>query len=131
MRRDKDLEDFENIEAYVDYLENLVDDEDLDNILEDIEEDDVFDWLDYKGFDFLNEMDSQELIEHLSGVGYKMIPEESDANELDLIDNNRLEEIKNLFIYSSFTEREKIYNKIIYKEPHFLDRDYIKEYFKE
>ena len=113
MRRDKDLEDFENIDAYVDYLENLIDDEDLDNVLEYVDEDDVFDWLDYKGFDFLNEMDSQELINHLLNVGYKMVEEDVDDGDLDLIDYNRLEEIKNLFIYSSFAEREEIYNKII------------------
>jgi len=112
MKRDKDLEDFENTDAYIDYLENIIDDEDLDNLLEDTEEDDVFQWLDFKGFDFLNELDSQELIEHLSGVGYKIVENEQE-NDLDIIDNNRLEEIKNLFLYSSFAEREEIYNKII------------------
>lgn len=113
MKRDKDLEDFENTDAYIDYLENIIDDEDLDNILEDIEEDAIFQWLDFKGFDFLNEMDSQELINHLSEVGYKIISGASVENVLDIIDNNRLEEIKNLFLNSSFAEREEIYNKII------------------
>lgn len=113
MRRNKDLEDFENWEAYVDYLENLIDDEDLDNVLEDFDEDDVFQYLDYKGFEFLNQMDSQELIEHLSGVGYKMVEEDLNENSLDYIDDFRLNEITEKFINGSWAEREKIYKQII------------------
>ena len=36
---------------------------------------DLFDYLDQMGFDFLDNIDSQEMISHLEMVGYKVIPE--------------------------------------------------------
>lgn len=36
---------------------------------------DMFDYLDQTGFDFLDNIDSQEMISHLEMVGYKVIPE--------------------------------------------------------
>jgi hypothetical protein len=98
---------------YIEWLENKYQSKEVS--LDDLSEWEIVDYLKNDYFDFISEVDEDDMIDYLQNRGYIISERNTPEYEtgLDLIDNNRLEEIKNLFIYSSFAEREEIYKKVI------------------
>lgn len=45
----------------------------IEEVLSNFNNYDIFNYLDYQSFDFLDNIDSQEIIRHLEDVGYKVI----------------------------------------------------------
>jgi len=86
--------------------------DDFQSDLDDFSEYEIVEYLKDDGFDFSEEVDYDDMIEALERKGYEITAyEDIIDNGLDIIDANRLDEIINLFINSSFAEREEIYKK--------------------
>lgn len=81
--------------------------------LENAYDSDLVEALENNGFNFISEVDESDMIDYLEQNGYKVLEEGIIDNELDTFDSNRLEEIKWKYIYGSWSDREKIYDRIV------------------
>lgn len=103
-------------EDVVDYARSSLDmkhEDDFESNLDDFEEDDLIKHLENNNYNFAQKVSEEECIEALEIGGY-IITTKSDLDiDLDYVDSNMLEEIEDLFLYSSCAEREEIYNKVI------------------
>lgn len=75
----------------------------------------LVDALEDLSYDFMRHMDVEEMIIKIEECGYYVSDYENktiDPDSLDLIDNNKLEEIIELYNKSNWSERESIFNKL-------------------
>ena len=107
--------DTEILTDYVEYHLDLVHPDNCEcESVEDATENDLLCELASRDFNFIDEVDEDEMVDHLQRNGYLVDgePNVMTAN-LDIIDNNMLDEITLKFLNSSIFERERIYNLIL------------------
>jgi hypothetical protein len=102
-----DLEDVLRIARWHNYRHE----DDFESRIEDFTDDDLIKELKSNGYDFTRQLNEEQCIDYLESEGYK-IDMPNNFDELDNIDQSKLEEIINLYYNSSWIEREKIYNTI-------------------
>ncbi len=105
--------DNEAIEDYARYYLDMKHEDDFESDLDDFSESDLVDKLEDWGYNFSRLIGEDECIEFLEESGYTIIADEDVDEGLDYIDASRLEEITNLFVNGSWSERELMYKLLI------------------
>lgn len=99
---------FKYIKDNLDYTPN----DDIEPSVEEAYDFDLIDELKDRGYDFSKEIDVDDAIDIVEKNGYVVLENDIVDNRLDIIDSRRLEEIENLFMRGSWSEREEMYNKL-------------------
>lgn len=105
--------DNEYIEDYARYYLDMINKDDFESSLDDFDEDALVDKLEDWGYNFSKQIAEDECIEFLEDSGYTITANEDVDNSLDYIDAGRLEEITNLFVNGSWSQREIMYELLI------------------
>jgi len=97
-----------------DHLYMVSEDESVESRLSDFSEHDIVSYLKEEDFNFITEVDEDDMIDYLESEGYIITDsDEMESNGLDYIDTVRLEEITSKFINGNWAEKEEIYSKLI------------------
>lgn len=111
---------------YIKWLEDKYQNDDCDcsdKPLEDYDESEIVGHLKSTNFDFIEEVNTSEMIDYLGSTGHTIIRGDFIPKDEELVDHNdliRLDEIRTKFLDSSWAEREKIYSRIM-KNENFHD----------
>lgn len=114
----KDLLDEIDNEDIVDYAEdnlNMKHEDDFESDIDDFDVNELVSKLEDEGYNFAQKVSEEDCIEVLEIGGYVITDKNDEENRLDYVDGTMLEEIINLFLYSSCAEREQLYNLIKHK----------------
>lgn len=107
--------DTEILTNYVEYHLDLIHPDNCNcETVEEATESDLIWELKNRYFDFIDEVDEDEMVDYLQRNGYLVDGEYNlMTTNIDLIDTRMLEEITSKFLSASIFERERIYNLII------------------
>lgn len=105
--------DAEDIQDYVSWNLDMKHVDDFESSLDDFDEDELVEALENLNYDFYEKMDTDSCIEFIESQGYAVTADEDVVgNGLDCIDTQRLEDIQQKFIASSWDDKVIMYNKI-------------------
>jgi len=76
-------------------------------------DDDLVQELHNRGFHFIDETDKEDMIEFLEERGHEVCLQNNIESELDIIDEQRLDQITEKFISGSWAEREEMYKNVM------------------
>ena len=101
-----------DIIAYAKMWHNLISHEEID--LEDFGESELVQALQNIGFDFISEVDTEDMIDAIESDGYEVTLENVILDQdLDHIDQQMLDQIVNKFHNGSWDEREEMYKNLM------------------
>jgi hypothetical protein len=101
-----------DITAYTKMWYNLISHEEID--LSDFSEEELVTALQNMGFDFISEVDTEDMIDAIESDGYEVTLENVILDQdLDHIDQQMLDQIVNKFHNGSWDEREEMYKNLM------------------
>lgn len=106
--------DSEDVADYARWSLDMKHEDDFESSLDDFDNDDFVKALKSSGYNFAQQVTEEDCIEVLEVGGYVITDENDEENRLDYVCSRQLEEIKEKFLEGNWSERESIYNKIIY-----------------
>lgn len=104
--------DTDVLREYVEYHLDMRHEDDFESDLDDFQEEDIVEKLEYLGYNFSKNIGEEGCIEFLEDCGYTITDNRDIDDSIDFVHQGMLDEITKKFLESSWEERDLMYKKL-------------------